>query len=76
MDDGDAFVAGGPASPTKQTKELKAELIGQVLRDPNFLIFCVMVFLFHVANGTVLTLVMQTLDGDAKVFCSRAFALL
>lgn len=40
---------------------LKAETPLQVLRDPTLLVFLVIVFLFHTANGTVLPLVMQTL---------------
>jgi MFS family permease len=40
--------------------ELKADSPLRVLRDPILLTFILMCFLFHMANGTVLPLVMQT----------------
>lgn len=53
-------------APAKQTVEenvegLKADSPLQLLRDPILLIFILVCFLFHTANGTVLPLVMQTL---------------
>lgn len=39
----------------------KAESPLRVLRDPTLLLFMLIVFLFHTANGTILPLVMQTL---------------
>jgi MFS family permease len=42
------------------TVELKADSPLRVLRDPILLTFILMCFLFHMANGTVLPLVMQT----------------
>ena len=41
--------------------EAQAESPWTVLRDPILLVFILAVFLFHMANGTVLPLVMQTL---------------
>mmetsp|Transcript_12581 Transcript_12581/g.18523 ORF Transcript_12581/g.18523 Transcript_12581/m.18523 type:complete len:519 (-) Transcript_12581:551-2107(-) len=43
------------------TPGVKADTPLQVLRDPVLLVFIVIVFLFHTANGTVLPLVMQSL---------------
>jgi hypothetical protein len=43
------------------TEGTKAETPLQILRDPVLLIFILVCFLFHTANGTILPLVMQTL---------------
>jgi MFS family permease len=51
---GDASEAGHEGGP-------KADTPLQVLRDPILLIFILVCFLFHLSNGTVLPLVMQTL---------------
>ncbi|KAL7577018.1 hypothetical protein ACA910_006764 [Epithemia clementina (nom. ined.)] len=45
----------------KSVTELQADSPLRVLRDPTLLTFLLIVFLFHMANGTVLPLVMQTL---------------
>lgn len=45
----------------------KADTPLQILKDPKLLIFVIICFLFHLANGTVLPLVMQTLAvGNGK----------
>lgn len=66
-------LAGRPTSPMGNASfdfggdSAKAEHVdgatsaGSVLRDPTLLTFVVIVFLFHVSNGSVLPLVMQTL---------------
>jgi len=46
---------------TSAATNLKADSPLRVLRDPTLLIFLLIVFLFHMSNGTVLPLVMQTL---------------
>ncbi|CAB9509975.1 MFS-type transporter [Seminavis robusta] len=58
-----SFVFGmnGATSHESKSTGLQPETPLQVLRDPTLLIFLVIVFLFHTANGTVLPLVMQTL---------------
>jgi len=51
----------GKTNADDDSTTLHAESPLQVLRDPTLLVFLVIVFLFHTANGTVLPLVMQTL---------------
>lgn len=51
----------GAGAIDQNSSDLKAESPLQVLKDPKLLVFLVIVFLFHTANGTVLPLVMQTL---------------
>jgi len=46
---------------TAPGEETRAETPFKVLQDPSLLIFIVCCFLFHMSNGTVLPLVMQTL---------------
>lgn len=43
------------------SSQLKPDTPLQVLRDPTLLVFILVIFLFHTANGTILPLVMQTL---------------
>jgi MFS family permease len=52
---------GGDASESGHESGPKADTPLQVLRDPILLIFILVCFLFHLSNGTVLPLVMQTL---------------
>lgn len=59
-----SFVFGlgsGDASESGHVGGPKADTPLQVLRDPTLLIFILVCFLFHMSNGTVLPLVMQTL---------------
>ena len=51
----------GWGSQPAQGDGLQAESPLQILRDPKLLTFVAIVFLFHVANGTILPLVMQSL---------------
>jgi len=51
----------GFGAQTEQGDGLHAESPLQVLRDPTLMTFILIVFLFQVANGTVLPLVMQSL---------------
>jgi MFS family permease len=51
----------GWGSQSRQNDGLRAESPLQILRDPKLLTFVAIVFLFHVANGTILPLVMQSL---------------
>ena len=63
---GDASTTGGDSGP-------KADTPLQVLRDPTLLIFILVCFLFHLSNGTVLPLVMQTLaigNGNVGILMS------
>lgn len=53
------FGWGSPAEPTHDGVHADTPL--QILRDPILLVFILIVFLFHTANGTVLPLVMQSL---------------
>lgn len=55
------FGFGGPGSAADDPAHPKADTPLQVLRDPTLLTFLVCCFLFHLSNGTVLPLVMQTL---------------
>jgi len=57
------FGFGGGQSVTgdSTSDKLRADTPLQVLRDPILLVFTMVVFLFHTANGTVLPLVMQSL---------------
>lgn len=52
---------GADGKATADDGDVKADSPLQVLRDPILLVFIVVCFLFHTANGTVLPLVMQTL---------------
>jgi hypothetical protein len=54
-------LGGGDASESGNCNAPKADTPLQVLRDPILLIFILVCFLFHLSNGTVLPLVMQTL---------------
>jgi MFS family permease len=57
-----SFVFGfGGGSTTADDMGPRANTPLQILRDPILLIFILVCFLFHTANGTVLPLVMQTL---------------
>jgi MFS family permease len=51
----------GTISGGVKTIRPKAETPLSVLRDPTLMIFIVIIFTFHLSNGTVLPLVMQTL---------------
>jgi MFS family permease len=55
------FSGGDAASESGTNSGPKADTPLQVLRDPILLIFILVCFLFHLSNGTVLPLVMQTL---------------
>jgi MFS family permease len=63
QDDPPSFVFGfGGGEPMAGDEDgLKANTPLQLLRDPILLIFILVCFLFHTANGTILPLVMQTL---------------
>ncbi|KAG7360387.1 permease [Nitzschia inconspicua] len=54
-------LGGGDTSESGIEGSPKADTPLQVLRDPILLIFILVCFLFHLSNGTVLPLVMQTL---------------
>jgi MFS family permease len=59
-----SFVFGvdtGESMTGDGTTGLRANTPLQILRDPILLIFILVCFLFHTANGTILPLVMQTL---------------
>jgi len=45
----------------EQQQSRKAETPYQILKDPKLVIFCFICFTFHLSNGSVLPLVMQTL---------------
>mmetsp|Transcript_26676 Transcript_26676/g.37594 ORF Transcript_26676/g.37594 Transcript_26676/m.37594 type:complete len:524 (-) Transcript_26676:135-1706(-) len=51
----------GGATNSEDGAELKADSPFQILRDPILLLFILVCFLFHTANGTVLPLCMQSL---------------
>ena len=55
------FGLGNSADPPSPSGSPKAETPLQILKDPKLLIFVVICFFFHLSNGTVLPLVMQTL---------------
>lgn len=63
--EGDNNVGDNPPasadSDVMKITEAQAESPWTVLRDPILLVFILAVFLFHMSNGTVLPLVMQTL---------------
>eukprot|EP00529_Nitzschia_sp_RCC80_P018381 CAMPEP_0113452498 /NCGR_PEP_ID=MMETSP0014_2-20120614/6877_1 /TAXON_ID=2857 /ORGANISM="Nitzschia sp." /LENGTH=516 /DNA_ID=CAMNT_0000343871 /DNA_START=541 /DNA_END=2091 /DNA_ORIENTATION=+ /assembly_acc=CAM_ASM_000159 len=62
MDHKPSFVfglGGGDADDTGNGERAESPL--QVLKDPILLMFIVVCFLFHLSNGTILPLVMQTL---------------
>ena len=63
LDGTPSFIFGmGNSNETAQPNNgAKAETPLQVLQDPKLLIFVVICFFFHLSNGTVLPLVMQTL---------------
>mmetsp|Transcript_2307 Transcript_2307/g.3372 ORF Transcript_2307/g.3372 Transcript_2307/m.3372 type:complete len:363 (-) Transcript_2307:145-1233(-) len=52
---------GGQKTPEEESEALKADSPFQILRDPVLLLFILVCFLFHTANGTVLPLCMQSL---------------
>jgi len=52
---------GAQKSPEGESGALKADSPFQILRDPVLLLFILVCFLFHTANGTVLPLCMQSL---------------
>jgi MFS family permease len=60
-DDQPSFVFGFDGGESKDGDGLQANTPLQILRDPILLIFILICFLFHTANGTILPLVMQTL---------------
>jgi MFS family permease len=61
VDDQPSFVFGLGGGESMAEKGLQANTPLQILRDPILLIFILVCFLFHTANGTILPLVMQTL---------------
>jgi len=56
-----SFVFGLGGQVDHDTGAHKADTPLQILRDPILLLFIAVCFLFHVSNGTILPLVMQTL---------------
>ncbi|KAL3924450.1 MAG: hypothetical protein SGARI_006034, partial [Bacillariaceae sp.] len=67
------FGAGDASEAENESSGPKADTPLQVLRDPILLIFILVCFLFHLSNGTVLPLVMQTLaigNGDVGILMS------
>jgi MFS family permease len=67
------FGFGGGDASERGDSGPKADTPLQVLRDPILLIFILVCFLFHLSNGTVLPLVMQTLaigNGNVGILMS------
>jgi len=61
LDETPSFVFGNSTEGAQPSGAGKAETPLQILQDPKLLVFVVICFFFHLSNGTVLPLVMQTL---------------